>query len=574
MARRYRVTGLSARGRVQGPREGRAHASPTPPAVTSANQQPGGRKVKGSIRQVNLQWLILALATLSALVMLGNAVWAGYQVQRQQLLDKSLEANRVYARSLAQSTQHFVLNAQQQLAVGAERLSRNLAQPAAHDDEVERVKLQTDAFNSVISVNAQGVVVGASPALPELQGKALTSAANRHALQQRLPMVSDPFIAHTGNLVVTLSHPMFDAQGEYAGYITASIHLRDPNVLHSLLGTHPYDDGSYLYVVSRNGTVLYHPEPDRVGQPATRNAAVEALSAGRTGAVHSRNRHGVHMLAGFAPVPAAGWGIVAQRPADAAVAPIGSLLGTVLRNAAPLGLLTLLLIWLCSRRIASPLQELAQHAQDRDVGSAITQVKAVNSWYHEAAELKQAVLVSFRNLSERIGLLDQATLTDPLTQLLNRRGLERALSALNASGMPFGVITLDVDHFKDVNDRHGHDTGDQVLAGIAQCMRANARPQDVLCRLGGEEFLALLPEVGAETALQVAERLRSAIQAHAFPTVGHVTISAGVSHYPETQADADLVIRQADKALYRAKHAGRNRAVLYRRRSHRRDPSP
>ncbi|MGE6334576.1 sensor domain-containing diguanylate cyclase [Stenotrophomonas sp. NPDC077659] len=522
-----------------------------------------------SIRQVNLQRLILALAALSALVMLGNAVWAGYQVQRQQLIDKSLEANRVYARSLAQSSQHFVLNAQQQLAVGAERLSRNLAQPAAHDDEVERIKLQTDAFNSVISVNAQGVVVGSSPALPELQGKALTSAANRQALQQRLPMVSDPFISHTGNLVVTLSHPMFDEQGDYAGYITASIHLRDPNVLHSLLGTHPYDDGSYLYVVSRNGTVLYHPDPDHVGQPATRNAAVDALSQGSSGALHSHDHRGVHMLAGFAPLPAAGWGIIAQRPAEAAVAPTGRLLHTVLRNAAPLGVLTLLLIWLCSRRIASPLQELARHAQDRDVGSAIIHVKAVNSWYYEAAELKQAVLVSFRNLSERIGLLDQATLTDPLTQLLNRRGLERALSALNASGMPFGVITFDVDHFKDVNDRHGHDTGDQVLVGIAQRMCANARPQDVLCRLGGEEFLALLPEVGAETALQVAERLRSAIEAHAFPTVGHVTISAGVSHYPETQADADLAIRQADKALYRAKQSGRNRAVLYRRRGHR-----
>ncbi len=528
--------------------------------------------MNASIRQVNLQRLILALATLSALVMLGNMLWASYQVQHQQLVEKSLEANRVYAHSLAQSTQHFVLNAQQQLAVGAERLSRELGQPAAHDDEVERIKLQTDAFNSVIAVNAQGVVVGTSPALPELQGKALTSAANRKALQQRLPMVSDPFMAHTGNLVVTLSHPVFNADGDYAGYITASIHLRDPNVLHSLLGTHPYEDGSYLYVVSRDGTVLYHPEPDRVGQPATRNAAFDALSQGRAGAVHSHNSRGMHMLAGFAQVPAAGWGIVAQRPIEAATAPMGSLFGTVLRNAAPLGLLSLVLIWLCSRRIAAPLQQLARHAQDGDVGAAMSRVKAINSWYFEAAQLKQAVLVSFRNLSDRIGKLDLAALTDPLTQLFNRRGLERTLSALTASGVPFGVITLDVDHFKEVNDRHGHDVGDQVIAGVAQSMRANARPQDVLCRLGGEEFLVLLPEVTAETALQVAERLRVAIEAQTFAEVGHITISAGVSHYPETQANPDLAIRQADKALYRAKHGGRNQSVLYRKRSQRPPP--
>lgn len=129
-----------------------------------------------------------------------------------------------------------------------------------------------------------------------------------------------------------------------------------------------------------------------------------------------------------------------------------------------------------------------------------------------------------------------------------------------------------MDHFKEVNDRHGHDVGDQVIAGVAQSMRANARPQDVLCRLGGEEFLVLLPEVTAETALQVAERLRVAIEAQAFAEAGHITISAGVSHYPETQADPDLAIRQADKALYRAKHGGRNQSVLYRKRSQRPPP--
>lgn len=518
-----------------------------------------------STRHLNLQRLILALAALSALVMLANALWASHEVQRSQLVGTTLEANRITAHTLAQTTQHFVLNAQRQLALSAAQLGRQLGQPNAHANEVERLRQQTDAFNTVTAVDPSGTVVATSPALPSAQGVTLTSVANQQALQRRTALISDPFVAHTGKLVVTLSHPVFDGRGAYAGYITASIHLKDKNVLHALLGAHAQPQGSYLYVVGRDGTLLYHPQPDRVGQPATHNTAVHAVRQGQAGAVHSFSREGIHMLSGFAPVPAAGWGIVVQRPLDAALAPLGSLTSTVLRNAAPVGALLLVLIWLFSRRIATPLWQLAQHAQTGDITTAISKVRAVNSWYFEAAQLKQAVLVSFRTLSDRIGTLDKASLTDPLTQLLNRRGLDRALAALNAAGTPFGIVTLDVDHFKRVNDQHGHDKGDQVIAGIAECMRSHARPQDVLCRLGGEEFLALLPGVDAAMALSIAERLCNVIQAHTFEGVGNVTISAGVSHCPETERDADLAIRQADKALYSAKHRGRNQAVLYNR---------
>lgn len=515
---------------------------------------------------LNLQRLILALAALSALAMLGNALWASHEVQRQQLLDSTLQANRLYASQLAQTTQHFITGSEKQLAYSAARIGRALEDGPPHAEETDRLKHQSSAFNTVALVDAHGVLRAASPALPGLVGTTLTTSANQQALQRRAPMVSDAHIAPTGHLVVNLSHPVFDRHGAYAGYITASIHLREKNVLHTLLGANAARDGSYLYIVGKDGTLLYHPEPARIGQPATRNAAVRALAEGKAGATHSVNSHGVHMLAGFAPVPAAGWGVVAQRPVAATLSPLRSLTFTVLRNAAPLGVLSLLLIWYLSGRIAAPLGQLARTAQAHDVGQAIDEVKGVNSWYYEAAQLKRAVLASFRSLSERIGRLDQATLTDPLTQLLNRRGLERALGELGTSGLPFGVIAVDVDHFKRINDRFGHASGDQVIAGLAAALRRNARPQDVLCRLGGEEFLVLLPEVDAATALQIAERLRTHIEAQVFEGIGQITLSAGVSHFPQTHADADLVIRQADKALYRAKQAGRNMVVLYQRR--------
>ncbi len=493
--------------------------------------------------------------------MLGNAIWASYQVQRQQLIVNTLEANQAYANKLGQITQNFVLSAQQQLAYSARIIGSNIYRTSSFREEADRLRQQSDSFNSVIVVDAAGVVRATSPEISEIVGKALTSSANKEALEHRSPVVSDPFLSATGKLVVTISHPILTEREIYDGYITASIYLKEMNVLYSLLGTHFHRDGSYLYVVGQDGKLLYHPESNRIGESAIRNEAVRAVSAGQTGALHIINSYGIEMLAGFAPVPAVGWGIVAQRPLSVTLAPLGQLMSTMLWNAAPLGILSLVLIWLFSRSISAPLWQLAKNAETGDVREAISQVKAVNSWYFEAAQLKKAVLVSFRTLSERIGELDIATLTDPMTRLTNRRGLERALNQFERSDTPFGIIAFDIDYFKSINDRFGHSTGDQVIVELTRCMRAIGRPQDILCRFGGDEFLVLLPNVDANVATLVAERLRKAIETHAFSSVGNVTISAGVSHYPETEDEPDLAIRQADKALYLAKSQGRNQVA-------------
>lgn len=513
-------------------------------------------------KHLTLQRLIVGLALLSAGVMLGNAVFASYQVQREQLLDNALEANRVYAHKLAQSTQSFLVSTQQQLAYSATVIGRDPDADGVGTAEAHRLQEQTNAFNAVMVVDQRGKVVATSPALLALQGKQLTSLASALAIASRAPLVSNPYVSETGKLVLTISQPVFDAARTYRGYISASIHLQEPNVLHSLLGKHYYRDGSYLYVVGQDGRLLYHPEPQRIGQPALKNDVVQAVARGEAGARHTVNSHGVHMLAGYAPVASAHWGIVAQRPVDATLQPLQHLMKTVLLNAAPLGILSLILIWFFSRQIARPLWQLASNTQNSDVGQAIASVTAVDTWYYEADQLQKAVLISFNALNERIGLLDQAILTDPLTGLLNRRGLERALGLLTRSEARFAVIALDIDHFKQVNDRFGHQLGDAVIAGVATLMRENSRLEDVLCRIGGEEFLILLPDIGTDTAEVVGERLRSRIHDHDFPLVGHITASIGISHFPETHPDAAQAVRQADKALYKAKADGRDRVVV------------
>jgi diguanylate cyclase (GGDEF)-like protein len=184
-------------------------------------------------------------------------------------------------------------------------------------------------------------------------------------------------------------------------------------------------------------------------------------------------------------------------------------------------------------------------------------IAAVNCWYQEARRLRTALLAGDGQTRSQIGALHDAAHTDPLTGLGNRRGLESALSHLEARAQPFAVMALDIDFFKRINDRHGHDVGDQVLVGLARLMQAQARQGDGLFRLGGEEFLVILPGIEPGGALGIAERLRAALEGSGVLHDDVVTLSAGVAVW-ET-GDTESTLKAADQALYRAKQAGRNR---------------
>lgn len=160
--------------------------------------------------------------------------------------------------------------------------------------------------------------------------------------------------------------------------------------------------------------------------------------------------------------------------------------------------------------------------------------------------------------------LERLSSTDRLTGLYNRLRLDEALAKELARAARyesvFSVILLDVDHFKAVNDSHGHQAGDQVLVRLSQILQDHRRVPDVVGRWGGEEFLIVCPETDGEGAAVYAEQLRAAIAGASFPTVGHKTASFGVATYRPGDNEKELV-RRADEALYQAKEAGRDRVV-------------
>ena len=160
-------------------------------------------------------------------------------------------------------------------------------------------------------------------------------------------------------------------------------------------------------------------------------------------------------------------------------------------------------------------------------------------------------------------LAEQAHLasTDQLTGLANRRRFDEALQHEAARSQrlatPLGLIMLDIDHFKAINDQYGHEVGDQVLVRLAEVINDTLRATDIPARWGGEEFAVLAPDTDDEHGCRLAERLRQQVAAHVFPGVGSLTISAGVACLGG-DGDTEALLRRADEALYTAKQAGRD----------------
>jgi diguanylate cyclase (GGDEF)-like protein len=155
---------------------------------------------------------------------------------------------------------------------------------------------------------------------------------------------------------------------------------------------------------------------------------------------------------------------------------------------------------------------------------------------------------------------------DPLTGLLNRRGFDDHMASLVASAhrrlAPLSLLLLDIDHFKQVNDRFGHGAGDVVLQTIGALLRQRLREMDLVVRIGGEEFVVVLADTGSLGATDVAQALFEAVRRTPMPSVGHITISWGVATLQEQGETVDALIERADAAMYAAKRGGRDRRCL------------
>jgi diguanylate cyclase (GGDEF)-like protein len=163
--------------------------------------------------------------------------------------------------------------------------------------------------------------------------------------------------------------------------------------------------------------------------------------------------------------------------------------------------------------------------------------------------------------------LEQLSRTDGLTGLLNHKSIKERISEefrrAQRHGDALGLLMVDLDHFKALNDRRGHPFGDRVLKMVSDVLAESVRETDLCGRYGGEEFAVVLPRTSLNGALTVAERIRSSIELSDFEGE-RMTLSVGVAGFPGSASSPDLLLRAADEALYTSKREGRNRTQIYR----------
>jgi diguanylate cyclase (GGDEF)-like protein/PAS domain S-box-containing protein len=197
----------------------------------------------------------------------------------------------------------------------------------------------------------------------------------------------------------------------------------------------------------------------------------------------------------------------------------------------------------------------------------ITERKLAEAALRDANQKLESQLREIESLQ---ALLYEQAVRDPLTQLHNRRYLNEAIERVSHHAQryseTFSVIMLDIDHFKAINDRHGHLTGDNCLIALAKLIQQHCRKSDITCRYGGEEFILVLPNSDSDGAVQYAEKLRLLVSSEVFTVDAleiKLTISLGIAFYPVHGTDYMQIINKADEALYTSKHTGRDRVTVW-----------
>ena len=280
------------------------------------------------------------------------------------------------------------------------------------------------------------------------------------------------------------------------------------------------------------------------------------------------------------------WRVVVRQPKSQVINQLVRLESTILFIIFGAGLAFGLLAWWVGKWVGRPIRQLTQVAQDIASGKAVdfnvkTQTKELRNLNQALRSMAQNLRTQQRALedlnrdleskvAERTAELTAAnkameslTLQDPLTGLANRlaanQWLDDHFRLMKRHQVPYAVLGMDIDFFKKVNDTHGHAAGDAVLRHVAGILMAAVRETDLVARVGGEEFLVILPMTSMIDARIVAEKIRSCVESEPVEAVGQVTLSIGIALASLDDADADVAVKAADEMLYEAKRKGRNR---------------
>lgn len=421
-------------------------------------------------------------------------------------------------------------------------------------------------------------VVGKTWFQQALMGPAIDDSPDLDAIEEAVLSGKDVATAF-----VKFAFPIYNYSNELAGVLVAAVHWREVEEIRSTMER----DGDQIVVVTRSGEVMFGSKNLRTRYPAAQMTALRRAKHDVfiDGTGPSEVLSGYALMDGHRDFPGMGWGVIARRNTEVAFAATRQMFWTIVGIGTGVAIIGILLAGVIANRISAPIQELTKAADRLGRDNSVTsfpRLRGSSEVIHLSTSLRSLLLrIGFverltqeaeakaaeeaRKFASDIASLRKLAETDPLTNLLNRRafmeGAADAMRYFQRYGRAIATLIVDIDHFKRVNDEHGHAAGDAVIRRIGELIAQTLRETDKVARFGGEEFVVLLREVSEQDAHELAERIRLVIAESTIPFDGRnlgVTVSIGCAAITAHDRDVEELIERADRALYSAKAAGRN----------------
>ncbi len=325
---------------------------------------------------------------------------------------------------------------------------------------------------------------------------------------------------------------------------------------------------STAYIINERGTIRGITDPELFEKQIPQNTTGLLSTDGRT--LEYMGLTGEKVVGTSFAIELLPWRLILETPRKMAFLPLTYFRGQLTLMTVILSAILLIPALLLARTIIIPLEELSRVARSIRSGKPGTQVSInprgeLGEFVATFNRMSSSLKMSMEEVQAINNQLRVMSITDPLTGRYNRRfindHIRRELKLAQRTGQPVSVLMIDLDNFKEYNDRHGHIAGDEALRKLGDVLVDQVRETDVVARYGGEEFLVYLSHTNTEGARQVAEKLREAVEQTSFSLKGEdtrITISVGVATAHEEVSTYEDLVDHADKAMYRAKAEGRN----------------
>ena len=526
-------------------------------------------------------------------------IYLGFRAQMQELEVVQRESSRAVAGEI----NAYIDDLQRKLGYLARVRGLTDLSPEIQHDLLTGLTRHHSAYETVAILDHTGRVVSAiSPYGPlTLENQAGSLLFSRAFKQQEDFVGPVEFDPATRLLAANIAVPIRNQQDEVDGVLLAKVNLK---FLWFVVSQATVGETGYTYVHDERNFLVAQtgdfPETFALEDISDRNLPHDLPSGAVDALVPYRGLRGVEVLGAFAPIDSVGWHVVVELPTAEAYASVRNML-LVMGSALLITVVAAVgLGFVFSRQVVGPLQRLTAASAQISAGNLDVEVNIASrnelrilatTFNGMAAQLRELISGLERHVEERTAelrianeqlqqeiterkraeaIIKQMAYHDTLTGLPNRRlfsdRLNLALAHAHRNQQKLAVMLLDLDHFKEVNDTLGHSVGDQLLQAASKRLTSLLRKGDTVARMGGDEFLLLLPEIaGGEDAAKIAAKI---LEAFRKPYVfdGHelcITTSIGIALYPDDGEDEDKLIRNADITMYRAKEQGRDNCQRY-----------